>query len=89
MPKKDKVQEAMSTMKGLQLKTSIGKDMTLNFPVWNSNTKETMLMHVTATFDTIKKRGHFKAYKEAQMLYVKKKEAAKQAKVCLSLLEAG
>jgi hypothetical protein len=51
-------------MKGLQLKTSIGKDTTLHFPMWNSGTKEAMLMHATATLDTIKKRGHFKAYKE-------------------------
>jgi hypothetical protein len=58
----------MSTMKGLQLKTSIGRDTTLNFPVWNSGTKEAMLMHVTVTLDAIKKCGHFKAYKEAQAL---------------------
>ncbi len=76
-------------MRGLQLKTSIGKDTTLNFPVWNSGTKNAMLMHVTATLDAIKKRGHFKAYKEAQLLYMEKKEVAKQAKARLSLLEAG
>jgi hypothetical protein len=75
MPEKDKVQEAVSTMNGLQLKTSIGKDTTLNFPVWNSSTNKAMLMHVTATLDAIKKCGHFKAYKEAQALYVSKKEA--------------
>jgi hypothetical protein len=62
-------------MNGLQLKTSIAKDTPLNFPMWNSGTKEAMLMHVTVTLDAIKKRGHFKAYKEAQVLYVEKKEA--------------
>jgi hypothetical protein len=87
LPKKDKVQEVVSTMKGLQLKTSIVKDMTLNFPVWNSGTTKAMLMHVMATLDTIKKRGHFKAYKEAQLLYVEKKEVAKIAKASLSLLD--
>ncbi len=61
VPEKDKVQEAVSTMKGLQLKTSIGKDTTLNFPVWNSNTKEAIVMHVMATLDAIKKHGHLKA----------------------------
>ncbi len=42
IPEKDKVQETMSTMKGLQLKTSISKDTTLHSPVWNSGTKEVM-----------------------------------------------
>jgi hypothetical protein len=74
-------------MKGLQLKTSMGKDTTLNFPVWNSGTMEAMLMHVAATLDAIKKRGHFKAYEEAQVLYVEKKEAVKSAKTSLSLLD--
>jgi hypothetical protein len=49
-------------MKNLQLKTSIDMDTTLNFLVWYDNgTKEALLMHVTATFNAIKKRGHFKA----------------------------
>ncbi len=61
-------------MKGLRLKTSIGKDRTLNFPMWNSGTKETMLMHVIATLDAIKKRGHFKAYKK---IYLRLMEPAK------------
>jgi hypothetical protein len=56
----------MSTMKGLQLKTSIGEDRTLHFPVWNSGTEEAMLMHVMATLDAIMKRGHFQAYNKAQ-----------------------
>jgi hypothetical protein len=33
MPKKDKVQETVSLMKGLQLKSSSGKDTTLHFPM--------------------------------------------------------
>jgi hypothetical protein len=74
-------------MKGLQLKNSISKDRTLHFPMWNSGMKEAMLMHMTVTLDAIKKRGHFQAYKEAQALYVAKKEGAKQAKAGLSLLD--
>jgi hypothetical protein len=67
-------------MKNLQLKTSIDKDMTLNFPVWYSNgIKEAMLMHVMATLDAIKKHGHFKAYNEAQAAYVEQNEAVKSA----------
>jgi hypothetical protein len=60
-PKKDKVQEEVSKMKNLQLKTSINKDKTLNFPVcWYSNgAKEAMLIHVMGTLDATKKRGHF------------------------------
>ncbi len=44
-------------------------------------------MCVTATLDAIKKCGHFQANKEAQGLYVAKKEAVKQAKAGLSLLD--
>jgi hypothetical protein len=61
VPEKDKVHEAMSTMKGLQLKNLIGKDMTINLSVWNSGKKEAMLMHLMAILDAIKKCGHFKA----------------------------
>jgi hypothetical protein len=74
-------------MKGLQLKTSISKDTTLHFPVWNSGTKEAMLTHVTATLDVIKKHGHFQEYDTALALYMSKKEAAKQAKASLTFLD--
>jgi hypothetical protein len=61
VPKKDEVQEEVSKMKNLQIKTSIEKDITLNFPVWYDNgTKEAFLMHVMAVLAVIKKRGHFK-----------------------------
>jgi hypothetical protein len=75
-------------MRNLQLKTSIDKDTTLNFPMWYSNgTKEAMLMHVMVTLDTIKKHGHFRTYDEAQALYLEQKEAIKLVKASLSLLE--
>jgi hypothetical protein len=44
-------------------------------------------MHVGLTLDTIKKRGHFNDYKEAQELYVSQKEAIKQAKAALAELD--
>ncbi len=44
-------------------------------------------MHVTAVLDTIKKRGHFKDYKEAHKAYVEQKEAVKSAKAGLALLD--
>jgi hypothetical protein len=34
-------------------------------------------MHVTAALDAIKKRGHFKDYKNAQKACVEQKEAVK------------
>ncbi len=53
-------------MRNLQIKTSLEKDTTLNFLVWNENgTQEAFLMHVTAILDAIKKRGHFKDYNKA------------------------
>jgi hypothetical protein len=86
MPVKDEVQEEVSKMRNLQIKTSIEKDTTLNFPVWHDNrTKEAFLMHVTAVLDTIKKRGNFKDYKKAQKVYVEQKEVMKSAKAGLVL----
>jgi hypothetical protein len=44
VPEKDEVQEEVSKMKNLQIKTSIKKDTTLNFPDWYDNrTKEAFL----------------------------------------------
>ncbi len=37
-------------------------------------------MHVSSALDTIKKRGTFKAYKEAHEAYVEQRKVAKQAK---------
>jgi hypothetical protein len=71
VPIKDEVQEEVSKMQNLQIKTSLKKETTLNFPVWHDNgTKEAFLMHVMAVLDAIKKRGHFKDYKKAQKAYV-------------------
>jgi hypothetical protein len=44
-------------------------------------------MHVTAVLDTIKKRGHFKDYKDAQKAYVKQKEVVKSSKAGLAWLD--
>jgi hypothetical protein len=55
VPEKDEVQEAVSSMKGLQLITLIGEDTALHFPMCNNGTKEAVLMHVMATLDAIKK----------------------------------
>jgi hypothetical protein len=88
MPVKDEVQEEVSKLKNLQIKTSIKKDTTLNFPMWYDNrTKEAFLMHVMVVLDMIKKCGHFKDYKNAQKAYVEQKEAVNSAKAWLALLD--
>jgi hypothetical protein len=67
IPKKDKVQEDVAKLRQLQIKTSIEKDTTLNFVVWQENgTREAFLMHVTAILDAMKKCGHFSNYDKAQ-----------------------
>jgi hypothetical protein len=45
-------------------------------------------MHVSLALDGIKKRGTFKAYKEAHEAYLEQKEVAKQAKTALVLFTA-
>jgi hypothetical protein len=73
---KEKVQEEVSKMKNLQLKMSIVKDTTLNFPVWyGSGTKEAMLMHVMATLDAIKKHVYLRPMiMPRQPMWSKKKQ---------------
>ena len=61
VPVKDEVQEEVSKMKNLQIKMSIEKDITLNFPMrYDNRTKEVFLMHAMAVLDAIKKCGHFR-----------------------------
>ncbi len=74
-------------MRNLDIKTTIAKDTTLNFPVWHKNgTREAFLMHVTAVLDAIKKRGHFQDYKKAEKDYKVAKKAVESARAALSLL---
>ncbi len=88
MPKKDEVQEKVSKIKNLQIKTLIEKDIALNLPVWyNNGTKEAFLMHVTAVLDAIKKRGQFKDYEQVQTAYVEQKEAVRSSEAGLALLD--
>jgi hypothetical protein len=66
VPDKDEVQEEVAKLRNLQIKTSIEKDTTLNFPVWHKNgTQEAFLMHVMAVLDAIKKCGTFKDHNKA------------------------
>jgi hypothetical protein len=60
VPTKDELQEEVTKLRILEIKTTIKKDTTLNFPVWHKNGMwEAFLMHVTAVLDAIKKCGHF------------------------------
>jgi hypothetical protein len=88
VPVKEEVQEEVSKMRNLQIKTSIKKETTLNFPVWQDNgIKEAFLMYVMVVLDAIKKCGHFKDYENSQKAYVKQKEAVKSGKAGLALLD--
>ncbi len=86
VPEKDPVQETVSLLKSDQsLKISIGADAELCLPIWHCRMHEAFLMHVSSALNAIKKRGTFKAYKEAHKAYVEQREVAKQAKANLSL----
>ncbi len=81
VPEKDPVQETVSLLKSDQsLKTTVGVDAELCLPIWHCGTREAFLMHVSSALEAIKKRGTFKAYKEAHEAYVEQREVAKQAK---------
>jgi hypothetical protein len=52
VPTKDEVQEEVAILRNLEIKTTIKKDTTLNFPVWHKNrTREAFLMHVMVVLD--------------------------------------
>jgi hypothetical protein len=89
VPEKDPVLEMISALKSEQnLKTTIREDAELRIPIWLTGTHEAPLMHVSTALDAIKKRGTFKAYKEAVKAYVEQRKAMKQAKAALALLTA-
>jgi hypothetical protein len=88
VPTKDEVQEEVAQLRNLEIKTTIEKDTTLNFPVWYKNRiREAFLMHVTAVLDAIKKRGHFLDYKKAEKVREEAKKAVESARAGLSLLD--
>jgi hypothetical protein len=88
MPVKDEVQGEVARMRSMEIKTTIKKDTTMNFSVWQENgTRKAFLMHVTAVIDAIKKRGHLDDYEKATWEYKQAKEAIESARAGLSLLE--
>jgi hypothetical protein len=77
---KDKVQEEVTKLRNLQIKTSLEKNTTLIFLVWHKNgTREAFLMHVTAILDAMKKHDHFKDYDRAQKAHDEAKRAVESA----------
>ncbi len=72
----------------MEIETTLEKDTTLNFSVWQENgTREGFLMHVAAVLDAIKKRGHFMDYDKATFEYKEASKAIASARAGLSLLE--
>jgi hypothetical protein len=89
VPTKDEVQEVVSRLRNLEIKTTIEKDTTLNFPVWQENgTREAFLMHVTAVLDAIKKRGHFYNYEKAEVVHQEAKKSVESTRAGLALLDS-
>ncbi len=75
-------------MRKLEIKTTIKKDTTLNFPVWHENrTCEAFLMHMMTVLDAIKKCGHFLDYKKAEKDHKEAKKVIESARAGLSLLD--
>ncbi len=88
VPEKDEVQEEVSKTRNIEIKTTIEKDTTMNFPVWQENrTRKAFLRHVTAVLDAIKKGGHFGDYNKAALKYKEASKAIGSARAGLSLLE--
>jgi hypothetical protein len=88
MPVKDEVQDEVARMRSMEIKTTLEKDTTLNFAVWQENgTRKAFLKHVTAVLDAIKKRGHLEDYEKAARQYEKAKEAVETARAGLLLLQ--
>jgi hypothetical protein len=88
VPTKDEVQEEVARLKNLEIKTTIKKDTTLNFPVWHENGMwEAFLMHVTVVLDAIKKRGHFYDYEKAEKVHKEAKKTVESARAGLALLD--
>jgi hypothetical protein len=89
VPMKDKVQEEVAKLRNLKIKTTIEKDITLNFLVWHKNgMQEAFLMHVTAVLDVIKNCGHFQDYEKAEKDHEEAKKAIESARAALSLLDS-
>ena len=57
VPRKDSVQETVSSFKDNHLKTLINKGTELQVPIWHSGTREAFLIHLETAREATKKRG--------------------------------
>ncbi len=88
VPVRDEVQDEVARMHNMEIKMTIEKDTTLNFPIWQENgTREGFLMHMTAVLDAIMKHGHFEDYDKATFKYKEANKAIASTRAGLSLLE--
>jgi hypothetical protein len=88
VPTKDEVQDEVVKLRNLEIKTTIEKDMALNFQVWHKNrTCKAFLMHITVVLDAIKKCGHFYDYEKAAKDHKEFTRAVESARAALSLLD--
>ncbi len=82
-------QDEVAKLRNLEIKTTIEKDTTLNFPVWHKNgTREAFLMHVTAVLNAIKKCGHFNNYEKAAKDHKESRKAIESARAAIYLLDS-
>jgi hypothetical protein len=89
VPEKDPIYKTVSALKCDQsLKTTTGEDTELCLPIWHCGTRKVFLMHVSTAINTIKKWGTFITHKEASEAYVEQREAVKQVKAALAILNA-
>jgi hypothetical protein len=89
IPTKDEVQKEVARLRNLEIKTTIKKDTTLNFPVWHKNgMREAFLMHVMVVLDAIKKRDHFYDYEKAEKVQEEARKAVESARAGPSLLDS-
>jgi hypothetical protein len=88
VPTKDEVHKEVTKLRNLEIKTTIKKDTTLNFPVWHKNrTREAFQMHVMVVLDAIKKHDNFQNYDKAEKVHKEAKKAVESARAALSLLD--
>jgi hypothetical protein len=83
VPTKDEVQEEVAKLRNLEIKTTIEKDTTLNFPVWHekNGTQEAFLMQVMAVLDAIKKRGTLRTTRRQNRLMWKPRRQLSQQRL--------
>ncbi len=81
------VNDEVARMRSMEIKSTIEKDTTLNFSVWQENrTWEAFFDACNRRSDAIKKHGHLDDYEKAAQKYGKAKEAVESARAGLLLL---